>query len=124
MSRTRLLVVDDEPAVLDLVVCALSTQGYEVVAVPSPAQALELAKVPPYFDLLLSDVNMPGLRGPELAEQIAQACPSIAVVLMSGQATRQALPEGARFVSKPLLLTELYSRVESALKAAAVGHAC
>lgn len=117
MAKTRVLVVDDDPGVLGLVASALSSEGYEVHAVPSPTQAVELAKVSPCFDLLVSDVNMPDVCGPELARQITQICPTVAIVLMSGEAVGQVLPERAWFIIKPILLTDLYSVVEKALKA-------
>jgi two-component system cell cycle response regulator CpdR len=120
MAKTRVLVVDDDPAVLGLVAGALSSEGYEVRAVPNPTQAAELAKMSPYFDLLVSDVDMPDVCGPELARQITQICPTIAIVLMSGKAADQALPKSAWFISKPFLLTNLYSVVEKALDARTV----
>jgi CheY-like chemotaxis protein len=115
MAKTRVLVVDDDPAVLGLVAGALSSEGYEVHAVPSPTQAAELATVSPCFDLLVSDVNMPDVCGPELARQITQICPTIAIVLMSGDSAGQVLPKSAWFISKPFMLTDLYSVVEKAL---------
>ena len=59
MATVKVLVVDDEPAVLSLVCKALSAQGYEVHAVSGPRQALELMQTAPCFDLVVSDVIMP-----------------------------------------------------------------
>lgn len=64
MATPRVLVVDDEPAVLALVSKALSVRGYEVHAAASPVEALELVKAGPCFDLVVSDVIMPGMNKP------------------------------------------------------------
>jgi len=116
MATARVLVVDDEPAVLGLVSGALSRKGYEVHAVSSPLQALHLAHDTPCFDLVVSDVIMPEMCGPELVERIARLCPTAAVVLMSGYFASEKIPEGAAFISKPFLLADLYAVVEKALE--------
>jgi len=116
MAAARVLVVDDEPAVLGLVSRALSRKGYEVHAVSSPLQALHLAHDTPCFDLVLSDVIMAEMCGPELVKRIAQLCPTAAVVLMSGCIASERIPEGAAFISKPFLLADLYSVVDKALE--------
>lgn len=115
MSNPKVLVVDDDPGVLRFVADALSIQGYEVHAADGPVQALELVKAMPWFDLLVSDVIMPEMCGPELVRNIRQVCPSIAVVLMSGEFSGQELPNGAGFICKPFLLPDLYSVVERTL---------
>jgi len=116
MATARVLVVDDEPAVLGLVSRALSRKGYEVHAVSSPLEALHLAHDTPCFDLVVSDVIMPEMCGPELVKRIAQLCPTAAVILMSGHIASETLPEGAAFISKPFLTTDLYSVVDKALE--------
>ena len=116
MATARILVVDDEPAVLGLVSRALSRRGYEVHAVNSPLEALRVAHDTPCFDLLVSDVIMPEMCGPELVRRIGQLCPAFAVVLMSGHIDSEALPDGAAFISKPFLTNDLYSVVEKALE--------
>jgi CheY-like chemotaxis protein len=115
MATARVLVVDDEPAVLGWVSRALSRKGYDVHAVSSPLEALLLAHDTPCFDLVVSDVIMPEMCGPELVKRIAQLCPTAAVILMSGHIAAETLPEGAAFISKPFLATDLYSIVEKAL---------
>ncbi|MGB9456372.1 MAG: response regulator [Bryobacteraceae bacterium] len=116
MVTARILVVDDDPAVLGLVSRALSRRGYEVHAVTSPLEALHRAHDTPCFDLVVSDVIMPEMCGPELVKRIGQLCPASAVVLMSGHIDSEALPDGAAFISKPFLTTDLYSVVEKMLE--------
>jgi CheY-like chemotaxis protein len=117
MATGRVLVVDDEPAILGLVGKALSSRGYEVHAASDPVKALELAKAHPCFDLVVSDVIMPEMSGPELVRRIAQICPGAAVVLMSGNVAAEAIPERTAFISKPFLITDLFSVVKTALAA-------
>jgi DNA-binding NtrC family response regulator len=124
MAAARVLVVDDEPAVLGLVSNALSLRGYEVHAVPSPLQALKLLHDTPCFDLVVSDVIMPEMCGPELVRKVAELCPTAAVVVMSAHIDTHemaarldgaALSRQVRFLSKPFRVTDLYSVVEKAL---------
>ena len=112
----RVLVVDDEPAVLHLVAGALESRGYEVHTAGGPLAALDLVrKAKPCFDVLVSDVVMPEMCGPELARNVIRMCPRSAVVLMSGHIAGEGLPYGARFLSKPFLVSDLYRAVEMAL---------
>ena len=115
MSNPKVLVVDDDPGVLRFVADALSIQGYEVHAAYGPVQALELVKAMPWFDLLVSDVIMPEMCGPELVRKIIERFPAIAVVMMSAECNAESLPTGATFIGKPFLLTDLYSTLEKSL---------
>jgi two-component system cell cycle sensor histidine kinase/response regulator CckA len=115
MSKPKVLVVDDDPGVLHFVADALSIQGYEVHVAYSSGQALELVRAIPCFDLLVFGVIMPEMCGPELVRKIKQICPSIAVVMMSGNTSGQDLPSGTGFIRKPFLLPDLYSVVEKTL---------
>jgi DNA-binding NtrC family response regulator len=76
---------------------------------------LELAKAMPCFDVVVSDVIMPEMCGPELVRRITQMCPTTAVVLMSGYIAAEAIPRRAAFISKPFRVTDLCSTVENVL---------
>lgn len=115
MSNPKILVVDDEPAVLLLVSKALSVRGYEVHVTSDPWHALELANGDSSFDLLVSDIVMPGISGHELARRITQMSPTTAVVLMSGNVPAGEFPEAAAFLSKPFMVRDLYSVVDKTL---------
>jgi two-component system cell cycle sensor histidine kinase/response regulator CckA len=115
MATARILVVDDEPGILGLVSKGLSRRGYEVHVASSPTKALELAKAVPCFDLVLSDVIMPEMCGPELVRKIIQICPNVAVILMSAQIAAEVIPGHAGFISKPFVMPDLYSVVEKKL---------
>jgi two-component system, cell cycle sensor histidine kinase and response regulator CckA len=104
--------VDDEPTVLRLVARALAARGYDVHPADGPLKALKLVEALPCFDLVVSDVIMPEICGPELIRRLRQFCPDIAVVLMSGHIAFTALPNDAAFIGKPFVIADLYSVVE------------
>ncbi|HYC31291.1 MAG TPA: response regulator, partial [Gemmatimonadales bacterium] len=84
MTR-RILVVDDDAAVGKTVGRALRTMGYEVVTISDPMDAYELLETH-RFDLVLIDVNMPGMSGDALFVALVRRAPELAarVLLMSG----------------------------------------
>ena len=100
-----ILVVEDEPAVRDLVARVLSRTGHDILVEADPLVALgrtDLDRV----DLLVSDVVMPGLTGPEVYQRLRERHPRIRVVFMSGYFERgphgeNPIPPGARFLAKP-----------------------
>ena len=80
----RILLADDDGATRDLVKRALEADGHHVSATQDGAEALDRLAGGERFDVLVSDVNMPGLDGISLAERAAAAFPQIAILLMSG----------------------------------------
>jgi PAS domain S-box-containing protein len=83
-AAARILVCEDEPQLLRLIERILSRAGYAVLAADHPLTALELAAGAPAVDLLVSDVLMPELSGPELAERLTAERPGLRVVFVSG----------------------------------------
>jgi two-component system cell cycle sensor histidine kinase/response regulator CckA len=103
----RVLVVDDEPGVRGLMRQALAGHGYYVVEARDGEEALIRAQEEEKpFDLLVTDVVMPGLTGPQLASRLKSLFPRIAVMFVSGypgetEAERAAFGLGAVYLSKP-----------------------
>jgi CheY-like chemotaxis protein len=116
VAKAKILVVDDEPQVLQVVASILDRAGYATTTVPEPSRALEIIAVAGGFDLVLTDVVMPGMRGPELAEQIRRLCPSSSVMLMSGSIPAGQLPRGIPFLGKPFSSSDLTRAVDKALR--------
>lgn len=118
-SKATILLVDDEQAVRSIVVKILRRAKYNVLEAESGEAALRIAESPPErIDLLLSDMYMPGLRGPEVAQALAPKCPGIRVLFMSGYAdqdSRSGVPQGANFLNKPFSGKELVTAVEAVL---------
>ncbi len=119
MAGARILVVDDEPLVLRVVVTVLQKAGYDAVAVEGAEQALEAVDQRGKFDLVVSDVIMPGMCGTELASQIRNRHPSCAIMLMSGCVSGERLPSGLPFIGKPFTAPDLLAAVSRALRPAA-----
>jgi DNA-binding NtrC family response regulator len=98
MTALRVLLVDDEPAMLVTLAANLELEGLEVDTALSGARALELIKQKS-FDLVLSDVRMPKMNGVELFREIHKLQPKLPVILMTAFAMEslvdQAIREGA-----------------------------
>jgi two-component system, cell cycle sensor histidine kinase and response regulator CckA len=112
-------VVEDEEAVRLLAVESLQRQGYHVIAAASGEQALSIAGVHDgTIHLLLTDVVMPGMKGPELANRLRAMRPGLRVLMMSGYAadvvTGQDLKDGS-LVAKPFSPASLARAVRGAL---------
>ena len=115
----RILVVEDEHAIRSLILSILARSGYHAVGARDASEALALAAASP-FDLLLADVVMPQMSGPELGRQLQQAHPSLRVLYMSGFADHPAVHQGADrggedLLRKPFTAEELLARIRSAL---------
>ncbi|MCE9580386.1 MAG: response regulator [Deltaproteobacteria bacterium] len=113
-AAARILVVDDEPALRLIVARALASAGHQVDVASTPTEALALAATAGVrFDLLLTDVVMPDMSGPELAARFAQQHPETLVLFMSGYAP-DAMGAGTdrhHFLPKPFLPSTLLATV-------------
>ncbi len=112
-----ILLVEDEDIVRRLVAEMLEGQGYRVVAAAGPADALEVTE--PY-DLLLTDVVMPSMSGPELAELLVERTPGVGVLFTSGYSGATAAAGGALtadLLQKPFTIEQLARKVREALDA-------
>jgi PAS domain S-box-containing protein len=112
--KKTVLVVEDEDEVRDLVVKALQTCGYAVMTASNGVEGLKLARSHDGpIDLLLTDVVMPKMNGPELAQSVRQLQPDIKLMFMSGypDSVADVLP-GVPMVRKPFTLKVLAQAVE------------
>jgi len=118
-TAERILLVDDEPTIVDACTMGLTRSGYVVRGTTSPHEAIELA-IQESFDLLLTDVMMPGMSGIELLRTIKHLYPDMAGVIITGHGNMEtavdALRAGATgFLLKPFTASELRLSVEEAL---------
>ncbi len=116
----RILVVDDELFVRELLLEFLSSQGYEVSLADSGENAVKLVQTEP-MDVVLLDLKMPGIDGIEALKQIKRIDPNALAIIMTGyptiESSIEALRHGAHdYVIKPFKLNELKSSIERALK--------
>ncbi len=122
IGRGRILLVDDEPSIVDWSRQVLLKFGYEVVAFTDSRQALEhFAETPDAFDLVLTDMAMPGLNGLDLSVRLIGIRPDIAIVLCTGFS--EGLTEGKMkdagirdMIMKPMIAGELARAVQKAMK--------
>jgi two-component system cell cycle sensor histidine kinase/response regulator CckA len=120
-GRETVLLVEDERDVRELAIEILEGYGYRVLPAGGPAEALALAeRHPGPIHLLLTDVVMPGLSGPELARSLATSRPDLRVLYMSGYSEhptvqRDVLDPEAALLPKPFSSEELAGRVREIL---------
>ena len=117
-----ILLVDDDVEVLKALTKVLEKEGYEVGAYPDARLAIQfINETKKRFDLVVTDVSMPGMKGTTFLAAVKTAFPSVPVIIITafgdwGQ-YMEALREGAyEYLSKPLDKTELLAAVTRALK--------
>jgi DNA-binding NtrC family response regulator len=112
-----ILVVDDNEGLLEIVVTILKRAGFRVLSANSGPNALKVAeKKKGKIDLLLSDVDMVPMSGPDLGEALKEARPDLRVMLMSGgRGHLLVLNYGWAFIQKPFVPMKLVEMVTSVL---------
>jgi len=116
----RILVVDDEPAIVQALAKFLRSRGYDVQTAGSGQEALEILSGSSRFMLALCDVRMPGLSGVELVPRALAIDPDLAIMMLTGvndaPTATDALSSGAMdYLLKPVELTDLHHAIERAL---------
>ena len=117
----KILIVDDEVVIIDLLKGVLENLNYRVVARNSSADALEAFRSrPEEFDLIITDQTMPHMTGAELAKEVMKIRPDIPIILCTGfseiLSENQAMAIGIReFVMKPVVLNDLADTVRRLL---------
>ena len=110
-GRETILLVEDEDAVRVIAAAILRRQGYHVLEAGAPGAAIELFdQFGPRIHLLLTDVVMPGMNGPALAQRLVAKKPDLHVLFISGYADVASLDTGnpnIRFLSKPFQASAL-----------------
>lgn len=121
----RLLVVDDEPRIVNFVSRALSAEGFRVDAAPDGIRGLELARSGRY-ELVVLDLMLPGLDGVSVLRGLMEARPEQRVLILSAlsdvQSRVECLELGASdYLPKPFALAELVARIRARLRQPAAG---
>ncbi len=118
----RLLIVEDDPGVRSLAVKILWGHGYTVIESADAANALNKAEINETpIHLVLTDVVMPGMKGPELYEKIRILHPEAAVLYMSGYTDNMIvhhgiLDEGISYLQKPFTARSLADKCRKVLR--------
>ncbi len=114
------LLVEDEPSILEVTKLMLESLGYEVLSADTPGRAVTLAETHGTIHLVLTDVVMPEMNGRDLAGRLCVMHPNLKCLFMSGYtadviAHHEVLDKGVHFLQKPFSKEELAARVRSAL---------
>ena len=117
---TRILVVDDELSIVEVLKTVLKRNGYDVRATDNGASALEILKSEK-FELMISDIRMKPMDGLELLTKAREQCPGLSVIMMTAYATIETAVETMKagaydYICKPFKIDELLLTVERAVK--------
>ncbi|MGH1399255.1 MAG: ATP-binding protein [Alphaproteobacteria bacterium] len=117
----RIFLVEDEDAVRTFSERALTNKGYEIVPAESGDRAWEMyqSMENKNFDLIVTDVVMPGMDGPTLVEHIRAQTPDLKIIFMSGYTEdklKDHMDEGIFFLPKPFTLKDLAAKVKEVLE--------
>ena len=116
----RILLAEDDDSLRGFLARALERAGYEVVACADGEEAAAILNQ--QWDLLLTDIVMPGMDGIEVARQAAALHPDLRIMFITGfaavaLAAGSQAPAGAKVLSKPIHLREIVSEVERLIAA-------
>lgn len=120
-GHETILLVEDEPAILDIGRLMLTELGYKVLTASNPRDALRIAKdCASEIDLLITDVIMPEQNGWDLAQDLTAIIPRLKCLFVSGYSedvidSRRILAEDCHFIYKPFLLKELSAKVREVM---------
>jgi CheY-like chemotaxis protein len=121
-GRETILLVEDEATLLALGARMLEAQGYTILRAARPTEALRLAADDGVrIDLIVSDVVMPGMSGPDLVAQLRSGWPDLPCLFMSGYPDREVTGSGDHFIGKPFTSADLAVAVRAALDEVRVG---
>jgi two-component system cell cycle sensor histidine kinase/response regulator CckA len=123
----RILLVEDETPIRKLIFEILTNEGYELIAFPDGLEAYEwLQAHPEHIDLVITDIQLPGISGKELADRICRLQPDTKILFLSGYSSFSASDlnrcsnTDRHFMTKPFKLSELLVQVERVIGPKAV----
>ena len=120
-GHETILLVEDEPGILDMTKLMLERFGYRVLAVSTPDEAIRTARAhTEAIHMLITDVIMPGMNGLDLSKKISAIYPGLRQLFMSGYtsnviAHHGILDEGVNYIQKPFSTRELSTQVRKVL---------
>ena len=110
-----ILVVEDETGIRELIRKILQRERYRILEAGNAEEAVTVAQGQS-IDLLITDVMLPGIRGPELVRRMQQTMPRLKTLFISGFTGEENVPAGALFLAKPFTLAALLEKVRAALE--------
>lgn len=113
--KATILLVEDEPAVKGLFAQALRREGYTVHEARNGVEALEVEKTIEHVDVLVTDVVMPYMKGPELARHLLAKQNDLKVIFVSGYVAPGDLGPHEALLQKPFVRQQLIEKVREVL---------
>ncbi len=120
-GHETIMIVEDEAMILELSASMLKQQGYKVIPINSPHEALRICENErPHLDLLLTDVIMPGMNGRELSLELGKLYPGLKIIFISGYTAETisrhgVLDANVNFIQKPFSLKALTGKIRTLL---------
>ncbi|TMN16439.1 response regulator [Pseudoxanthomonas sp. X-1] len=120
LQARRVLLVDDNELIREMAADVLADEGMQVVQAGDAEQGLDQLRAQPGFDLLLTDVRLPGMSGRDLADAARALTPALPVIFMTGYAEEALerpdfLGPGMQLLRKPFSLADLMAMVRGCL---------
>ncbi|PZP61042.1 MAG: two-component system response regulator [Pseudoxanthomonas spadix] len=120
LQARRVLLVDDNELIREMAADVLADEGMQVVQAGDAEQGLDQLRAQPGFDLLLTDVRLPGMSGRDLADAARALTPTLPVIFMTGYAEEALerpdfLGPGMQLLRKPFSLADLMAMVRGCL---------
>ncbi len=120
-SKGKVLIVDDERSMREMLEIFLKREGYTVAGSANAADALAVMAGEDPFDLIISDINMPGLSGLDLLREVRSGDPGIPVIMItaygSSDSAVEAMKLGATdYITKPFRIEEIKSRISAVIE--------
>ncbi len=120
MDKAKILIIDDDPTILDLAGYQLRSRGYEVTTTETGEAALRLGAEGRH-ELALTDLNLPDIHGIELVKRLKEAAPAMEIIMITGYGSVtdaiEAIKAGAfYFIQKPVEFEGLFVLIEKALE--------
>ena len=119
MAKERILIVDDEASIGEFLTLVLTKEGFRVLAMTSPVEALARLEEEP-FDLVISDLRMPEMSGIELVREVKQRSPETGAIVITAFASLESAVEAMRigaadYITKPFHVDEIRTVVDKVL---------
>src|ERR1700733_3964279 len=117
-SEGRILVAEDDELIRMLMIETLHEAGFEVLEAGDGAKALTLLEEPDHVRMIVTDINMPGIDGIEMAKRVQASHPGMPVIFASARPDllqSRDLPEPYRFLAKPYAMRDLTLAVKDML---------
>lgn len=120
MSKTKVMVVDDDPMMIDLARYQLQSRGYEVLTAETGQEALKL-NADQHSDVVLTDLQLPDIDGIELVRQLKENAPDTEIIMVTGYGSVNGAIEATKagafyFIEKPVEFEELFVLIEKAIE--------